>query len=106
MDLLPDGKIIASGNFTDFNGFPTPGVVRLNNHIQLKFAGSERERDGSLKLRLSSPPGISGLLDTSSDLKTWSPVRTNAAAGLFLEFREQPTASSQPRFYRVRKLGG
>ncbi|MBI3417153.1 MAG: hypothetical protein HY043_17825 [Verrucomicrobia bacterium] len=103
LELLPDGRIMASGWFTQFSDTARP-LVRLNNHIQLKFIGSERKSDGCLKLRLSSPPGISGVLDASSDLKTWTPVRTNAAAGLYLEFQEQPASSPEPRFYRVREL--
>ena len=30
MDLLPDGKILATGNFRDYNGVQSSGIVRIN----------------------------------------------------------------------------
>ncbi|MBI3414252.1 MAG: hypothetical protein HY043_02850, partial [Verrucomicrobia bacterium] len=104
LDLLPDGKLMASGKFTEFAGIPRPGIVRLNNHIQLKFIGSERASDGSLKLRLSSPPALTAVLEASADLKTWSAVSTNTSVGLYLNFIYAAPTDSGAGFLRVRQL--
>jgi uncharacterized delta-60 repeat protein len=42
MVLLPDGKILVAGVFSDFNGVPRPGLVRLhsNGSVDLTFVPS------------------------------------------------------------------
>lgn len=104
LDLLPDGKIMASGRFTEFAGIPRPGIVRLNNHIQLRFLDTTRSNDGGIKFKLSSPPALTAVLEGSVDLQTWTAVSTNTSAGLYLDFDYAPKPDSAVQFFRARKL--
>ncbi|MBI3417321.1 MAG: hypothetical protein HY043_18675, partial [Verrucomicrobia bacterium] len=102
--LQSDGKIFALGLLGEIGGVGRPGIVRLNNHIQLKFIGSERVSDSGIKFKLSSPSALTAVLETSADLKTWSAVSTNTSVGLYLNFDYQPASDASPGFFRVRKL--
>ncbi len=58
--------------------------------------------DGAAKVALRGGLGFSYTLESSPDLKTWLPLRTNTAAGLTLEFEDSEAGRHARRFYRAR----
>jgi hypothetical protein len=57
--------------------------------------------DGSLLLQLAGPPGSNYVLETSVDLKTWTPVLTNAASTGVFTFSDESVKTNPKRFYRI-----
>jgi len=56
------------------------------------------------KLTVQSGVGFSYVLEISEDLRNWTSLRTNIAAGLTLEFEDADAANFSRHFYRARLL--
>jgi hypothetical protein len=70
-------------------GFPAP---RILNH---GFNG------GQFGFDVTGPTGQAVILEASTDLANWLPIRTNTFPGT-INFRDPQTAVSSNRFYRAR----
>ncbi len=60
--------------------------------------------NGTAKVALRGGIGFSYVLEASTDLTTWLPLRTNTATGLAIEFEDAGAAKHERRFYRARQL--
>jgi uncharacterized delta-60 repeat protein len=104
--LLPDGKIIIGGEFEFVNGFRRPGVARINGDesTELRIEPGAGFADGEFRFEIISQAGRQYALDASDDLINWTPLSTNTAVGVTLEFTDPGAAGLDRRFYRVRQV--
>ncbi len=102
--LQPDGKILVAGSFTSINGIRRPGIARLHGDPPpaFAFASVTREPSGSVRFIIPTRPGGPYILDGSTDLQSWLPIRTNSATDLTLEFKDANAVNFTQRFYRAR----
>ena len=100
--MAPDNRIVLGGNFTQVNGYPRRGIAVLLNDarpviIDSGFAG------GAWRLTVTSRILARDVLESSEDLKIWSPLSTNIASGTTLDLLD-PRPRAPQRFYRVRSF--
>jgi hypothetical protein len=76
-----------------------PGTPEIGTAV---FKGVERQGDGAVRLRISTPDGRACVLETSTDLIHWDPVAPVTLSGGLLEFRDENARTNQQRFYRTR----
>jgi hypothetical protein len=98
-----DGKLLIKGDFTEINGLRRLRIARLNVTPPFKFDAPTRSANGKWDLILGGAPGNVYVLQTSTDLENWRPIRTNSVTGFTLEF-EDAEASFPFGFYRARLI--
>ena len=99
--IQADNHIILGGDFTKVNGVARSGVARvIGRDDDLRFI-SFVLLPGQIAMTILSQPGRSYVLDVSTSLPNWIPLRTNTASGLTLTFIEPIDGSSQ-KFFQVR----
>ncbi len=102
--LQPDGHAVIGGDFTEVNGEPRGGVARLFCDAASAFTHS-LALDRGLQLTLHGLPGAVYLVQTSTNLTTWSDWTNVVCRSGIVQFRD-PSASGHPRrFYRARLPG-
>jgi uncharacterized delta-60 repeat protein len=106
MALLPDGKLIIGGEFTHVNGFYRPGIARVNGDeaSEIRIEPGAGFAAGAFRFEITSQAGRRYALDASQDLINWTPLGTNTAVGVMLEFTDPGAAGLDRRFYRVRQV--
>lgn len=67
--------------------------------LSLGFGG-----DGRFQMRLLSDPQRSYAIDSSDDLRNWTPIATNIVGTIQFDYAAPGTQSLQHRFYRARRL--
>jgi uncharacterized delta-60 repeat protein len=98
-----DGQILIGGAFDTVNGFPSPGIARLNGD---KTAAGEvrissvRHLGGALQFTFNSEIGQSYVIESSDDLANWQQVETRIASGTSTNV--SIPASGSRRFFRIR----
>lgn len=104
-----DGKVLIAGAFTTVDRQPSAGVARFNNDKSfitmqpIQLNGITRANGGnSVQFEIATQPGFTYAVEASSDLNSWSTVRTITATTTTTEFNEQ--LSARYRFYRVRRV--
>ena len=103
--LLPlqDNNILLGGDFHFVNGVPRNGVAKIRaNDGQSRFLGIYRNATNA-RMVLSVTPGANYVLETSTDLRNWTPIQTNNAANTTLEFLDPAGPGNSQRFYRARQ---
>jgi uncharacterized delta-60 repeat protein len=96
--ILPDNRILVSGNFESFGGFPRAGIVRLHNDPLLTLRSIQKA--ASATLTLTAPPGRPYVLERSFDLSQWQAIVTNRASTFSLDFLDTDTPKGRA-FYRA-----
>lgn len=102
--LLPDGKVLIGGDFTQVNGFVRNGVARLNGDLTAPLFMGVGMVDGVPGFNLMVLPGVPYAIEASEDLRTWAPLQTITAPGYYLHFNDTNAAGLGRRFYRARQL--
>src|SRR4029079_9113378 len=98
--LLANRNILAGGARTRFGGAPHAGLVQIHNDPPIAFTGVTTQTG----LSLTTLPGRRYALETSSDLVTWLPWRTNTATGYVLNLSDPEAVTRKARFYRYHLL--
>ncbi len=101
---LPDGSWLIGGSFTQVDGVPRAGLARLFGGPQATATLGVSQSAGRIKLTMTSARRVRALLETSADLTSWLPLRTNIADGVTLEFEDADAAKHRHRFYRAQVL--
>ena len=104
--LTADEHVIIGGDFTVVNGVPRRGIARLNpdDPMDIEFLPGLALANGAFQMLISAKPGHPYALEASSDLASWTILRTNVAVGTTLSFTDTNAASFNKRFYRVRQV--
>ncbi len=89
---------VVVGNFV---GAVTSTVANATVALPIEVRYEFTRNNGQFQFRLLGPASEGMVVETSSDLRNWSPLYTNTAAGLPLNFLDAAAADSPRRFYRV-----
>jgi hypothetical protein len=101
---FPDGSLLLGGSFTEFNGIPRAGLVRLHGDGAVNRPRIESVaalQDGSFKLIICGRSSWTYRIETSTDLVTWTLLDECPSAGAMTEFHEKAGAQSPVKFYRA-----
>ncbi len=104
--VLPDDNIIIGGDFTEVGGVLRRGVARILGGAVAPAGGISEisSAGGQVQLKLSLVPGRICVLESSPDLRQWTPVATNAATSSTWVFTDTSAGQRNARFFRVRQL--
>jgi len=106
LDVLPNDDLLLGGNFTLVGGVPLRGVARiLAGPVAPSSFSSVSAAGGQFQLALAVTAGMRYVLESSSDLRNWSPVATNVPAGGTWYYSQPNLHSHSTRFFRVRQTG-
>ncbi len=102
--VAPDNKIVIGGNFTSVNGQPRHGVARINgDEFEIRIVSGSLAL-GAWRQTVQTLPGRAYVLETTTDLVSWTGVLTNTAPGFSLEMVDPTVPLPATRFYRVRQV--
>ncbi|HEU0008861.1 MAG TPA: Calx-beta domain-containing protein [Verrucomicrobiae bacterium] len=102
--LEPDGKVVIGGAFMMVNGFLRNGVARLNGDQPVaRFVAASMGATGPV-LTLRTTPGGVYVIDASTNLVNWLPLKTNTTSGYELIFTDSTAHGLDWRFYRARQV--
>jgi uncharacterized delta-60 repeat protein len=100
---LPDGGVLIAGDFMTVNNISRPGIARVNGEDhEFRFTGAQ-PRGAQLGLTLNVLPGLTYLLEASTNLVNWTVIDTNQAVTGSLEFMEPLDPQAGQRFFRARQ---
>jgi len=99
--LQPDGRILVGGEFSTINDSPAPYVARLYGAAPLILSdfGIVAKQFG---FTLSGESNQVVIVEASTNLSNWSPLRTNTLGTLSIPFSDSASSNFPDRFYRVR----
>ncbi|MEO8426494.1 MAG: Calx-beta domain-containing protein [Verrucomicrobiota bacterium] len=99
--LQPDGQVLIGGYFTSVNGLPAIGLARLNGDGVPRFDSITKLNNGGVRLGVTIRPGQTVVIESSTDLRSWMPVQTNATSGASIDYTDPSLAGTPARFYRA-----
>jgi uncharacterized delta-60 repeat protein len=105
--ILPNDDILIGGDFTLVNNLPRSGVARIHGagtFLNTRFLAIVIGPGQSVRLTLSTSPGRSYALDTSTNLLNWTSVGTYTATSGTLVVTDPNTPTANRRFYRAREV--
>lgn len=88
-----------SGTVQEFHDLAVKQLLTVTEPPRLQLTA--KEPGGYVRFTLRGGTGFTYVLETSEDLATWLPLRTNTATGLTLEFEDTDAANFSLRFYRT-----
>ncbi|MBI5387365.1 MAG: carboxypeptidase regulatory-like domain-containing protein [Verrucomicrobia bacterium] len=101
--VLPDGRVMIGGDFTQVDGHLRGHVALLNGDSQKPaFLPVRPPAGGVLTLQVGAQPGQICILELSPDLLNWTPVATNGALSGAVTFTVNSGTAPGAGFYRVR----
>jgi len=100
LNLLPTQTGIISVVASNFTGAVTNTVASITvaQPIQLQYDFTTSA--GAIRFHLTSSPGT-GVIEGSTDLATWTPIRTNLISTAAIDFKETQAVGEPTRFFRV-----
>ena len=106
--VRPDEKIFLNGWFTSIAGVQRYYVALLNLDGTLVCHAHPRSpvllSSGEFQFSLRGYEEGACTVDASTDLQHWTPIHTNAAGNLLLNFTDPMVAGTPLRFFRTRVL--
>jgi uncharacterized delta-60 repeat protein len=103
---VPDNSVLIGGAFTTVDGLPRGGVARLIGDPPPSFQlGPVVPGPGQFTLVFNSQPGVTYLVQATTDLLTWADVTTVTATGYVTTINDPAAAGFLFRFYRVSTVG-
>ena len=105
LEVQPDGKIVIVGSFTEVNGFPRPGIARLNGleEIHPISITTVAIKNSDLQITFASQSGFAYDLEGTTDFVTWTTVRTIVASGPTAQTAVPIPTVAGYQFFRVRR---
>lgn len=100
--LAPDGRFVGTGMVTSPTG-SLQQVLVLNGDPRPLLLQATLVRS-TFQATLNTEPGRNYVFETSTDLRGWSPLRTNTAPGYSLLLQDANATGSAHLFYRSRVL--
>jgi uncharacterized delta-60 repeat protein len=100
---LPDGRVLAGGWFSKFNGAPRRGLVLLSSGGSAFLNPAWLPGDGTFAISAQVQPGCPHVLERSADLLSWQSIRTNTPLSSPWEFKDSTIGGPSQRFYRLRR---
>lgn len=94
-----DGKILVGGAFTQIGGRSASGLARLGEGLSFKSMASS---SNGFKANLQAELGRTYVIESSTDLNTWTTFKTNMATTAGLEIKDESAALAAKRFFRAR----
>ena len=104
MAIQPDGGLLIGGSFTNVNGVSNRGIARLRGSIYytpIQIQNARLNPTGEVTFNFTSEAGLTYLIESSVDLKTWSTLANPIATGATTSYTDT-TAPTTNRFYRVK----
>ena len=98
----PPNAILRARGFTaggDYNG--SSGLVETVSLPNLAISSPFRDSNGQFSFNQTGPAGLSVIVESSADLRTWIPVRTNTLGANPQQFADLAPAVNPQRFYRL-----
>jgi hypothetical protein len=95
--LTSDGQILVSHRLF--------GLVRLHGEPSMRLMPILGQTLNGLRCQLESRPGNDYVLESSADLRLWTPVATNRAIDCTVEFPVPDGGSPARRFLRAMRIG-
>ncbi|PYI84473.1 MAG: hypothetical protein DME26_13260 [Verrucomicrobia bacterium] len=89
-----------SGTVQELRDVAVKQFLTITEPLSLQL--TPKEPEGVVRFTLRARKGLTSVLETSEDLATWLPFRTNTATGLTLEFEDTDAAKFLRHFYRAR----
>lgn len=102
--LQANGDGLIGGSFTTVNDTPRLGLARLRADSILRIDSIQLDPVGGKWIAVAVSPGKPYVLESSSDLSTWSPIMTNLATSARLDLDDRISPNRALRFYRVKRL--
>jgi len=110
--LVPDGSLLAGGNFCfeapdcdyGYDGcddLSCPGTIRILPDPPMQILAARHRVGGPMELSVSGFPGRTYVLQASSNLRDWISLATNAPATGVSQFVDSEAAVFPQRFYRL-----
>jgi hypothetical protein len=100
--IQPDGQVLVSGGFQSVSGVPMHGITRLNNDVKWRLNLAPKN-PGSMEIAVSGQPGVSLVIEGSSDLSNWSTVAEVVSAATPVSCIDLDGGKFGQRFYRARQ---
>jgi uncharacterized delta-60 repeat protein len=94
------GKLLISGSFTHFDDVPREQMARLYLEPLLVLQSASLLPDRAFEAKLITPAGRVTRIETSADLRSWTPLVTFTNANRAMSFIDRETDSPR-RFYRA-----
>jgi uncharacterized delta-60 repeat protein len=103
--VLPNDDLLIGGDFTTVNGAVRNRVARiLGGGIAFSPRATVTAAGGQFYLRFSAQAGKTYRLESSVDLLNWTPVATNTATSVTVEWTQSMIGGAGARFFRVRVM--
>jgi hypothetical protein len=104
MALGSDGSLYVGGEFDHLGIVPRRGIIRIDLVLppRLEVQTAVLKPDGTFSFTVQTRAAETYQLESSVDLKTWSPRGEVSSTGALTEFRDQ-TDNRPWEYYRVRK---
>ncbi len=99
--VLPDGKALITGGFTQVNELVLPMITRVNGDFEVRITALQWLESGKVRLTSTSRKGKNYALQSSDDLNRWTPLGTTTALGNVLQMEDTPQAGTSQHYYRV-----
>jgi uncharacterized delta-60 repeat protein len=104
--MLPDDDALIGGDFTTVTGVPCGGIAKIRSAEAVSRMAGIEQVGNDMHVTVYCTPGVTYVLETSSNLENWAPYQTNTAAGSILEFIDTNVNNSpNHKFYRARPAG-
>ena len=104
---LHDGRIAVGGYFSrvvsmaGMGEVEAPGLIMLKGPVAVRFQAVEVLGDGTFRFSLQAEPGAAYVLESSDNLRQWTPVLTNRAYEHLLVFDDLGAPWTARRFFRA-----
>jgi len=98
------GRIAIGGDFTTVNGMSRVGVALLRADPPAPRFTESAAVPPQFVAEVESEPGVTYVLEATTDFLIWTPISTNTASGLTLPVVDADAALYPERFYRLRVL--
>ena len=112
LETLSDGRIAVGGYFNRIFSTTGPGelavsgLIMLNGPTAVKFLEPELLLGGTFRFSLRVEPGGTYVLESSDDLRQWTPILTNRAYERVLVFDDPGARGMAHRFFRALRQSG
>jgi uncharacterized delta-60 repeat protein len=102
--LQSDGRILVTGEFTEFGGVPRSYMVRLHGDSPVLRLGSpQRLSDGRVQMAVEDFTGRTTVVEAATELSpsNWQPIWTNSVSSRAFTVIDSAGSGSPHRFYRA-----